>query len=257
MKIIIPFTGEGSRFQIAGYERLKPFINVLGKPIIEWIIKMFDDSDIENMIFITKSEHVRKYDYIISTIEKIAPNAKIIILDNAKKIGPVGNIMQIQEHIPDDEEIFISYCDYYMQWNWNKFKKDLIHKECEGSIPCYSGFHPHLISKNNVYASCKVDKNDNLIEIKEKFSWTEDKTQSRHSPGLYYFRNGALLKKYYQKLIDSNDNINGEFYCSLPYNYMVKDGLKVWCPTNVDKFCQWGTPRDLEEFLSFNKDYIC
>ena len=30
---------------------------------------------------------------------------------------------------------------------------------------------------------------------------------------------------------------------------MVKDGLKVWVPTNVDKFCQWGTPEDLSDYL--------
>jgi hypothetical protein len=30
---------------------------------------------------------------------------------------------------------------------------------------------------------------------------------------------------------------------------MVKDNLKVWVPTNIEYFCQWGTPKDLEESL--------
>jgi NDP-sugar pyrophosphorylase family protein len=255
MKIIIPFTGEGSRFVASGYERLKPFILIFEKPIIQWIIQMFGEQEQKNIIFITRKDHVKKYPYIEQTLQQISPNSKVIILDNAEKTGPVGNIMRIQEYIPDFEEVVVSYCDYYMQWDWSKFKQDVVSNQCDGSIVCYSGFHPHLISKNNVYASCKVDNNDNLIEIKEKFSWTEDKTKSRHSPGLYYFKTGALLKKYYQKLINDNNNINGEFYCSLPYNYMVEDGLKVWCPVNIEKFCQWGTPRDMEEFLSFNKGW--
>ena len=40
MQIIIPMTGYGSRFIAAGYKKLKPFIEVEGMPIVEWIIKM-------------------------------------------------------------------------------------------------------------------------------------------------------------------------------------------------------------------------
>ena len=69
-----------------------------------------------------------------------------------------------------------------------------------------------------------------------------------HSPGLYYFKSGKLLKKYCKKLIASNQSINGEFYMSLPFNFMVQDGLKVYCPPLAEYFCQWGTPKDLEEY---------
>ena len=64
-----------------------------------------------------------------------------------------------------------------------------------------------------------------------------------------YFQSGKILKTYCQKLVESNNAINGEFYASLPYNFMVEDGMKVWVPTNVEQFCQWGTPEDLEEYL--------
>lgn len=39
MQIIIPMTGYGSRFVAAGYQELKPFIRVQGRPILEWIVK--------------------------------------------------------------------------------------------------------------------------------------------------------------------------------------------------------------------------
>ena len=50
-------------------------------------------------------------------------------------------------------------------------------------------------------------------------------------------------------VVYSGQALNGEFYASLPYNFMVQDGLKVWVPTNVDYFCQWGTPEDMREFV--------
>ena len=54
-------------------------------------------------------------------------------------------------------------------------------------------------------------------------------------------------------MIEADDNINGEYYASLPFNYLVKDNLKVWCPNNATHFCQWGTPEDLEEYLFWMK----
>ena len=39
MKIIIPMTGYGSRFAAAGYKELKPFIEVQGRPILQWIVE--------------------------------------------------------------------------------------------------------------------------------------------------------------------------------------------------------------------------
>jgi capsule biosynthesis phosphatase len=38
MNLIIPLGGIGSRFQKEGYFRPKPFVRVLGKPMIEWLV---------------------------------------------------------------------------------------------------------------------------------------------------------------------------------------------------------------------------
>jgi hypothetical protein len=38
------------------------------------------------------------------------------------------------------------------------------------------------------------------------------------------------------------------------FNYLVKDNLKVWCPNIVERFCQWGTPEDLQEYLFWTKN---
>ena len=248
MQIIIPITGYGSRFKAAGYERLKPFIEVHGTPMVEWVVKMFP-GDEDNITFICRQEHLDSLDYVASELKRVAPNARIFPIADWEKKGPVNDVMRASSIIDDNIPTIICYCDYYMHWNYGEFKEKAQERNCDGAVPCYSDFHPHLIPIKNLYASCKVDSNENLLEIKEKFSWEEDKTKARHSPGIYYFKSGEFLKKYCQKMMDADDNINGEYYASLPYNYMVKDGLKVWCPVNVSHFCQWGTPEDLEAYL--------
>ena len=248
MQVIIPLTGYGSRFAAAGYEKLKPFIEIHGRPMIEWVVKMFDPAQ-DRIIFVARGEHLKNLDYTLPELRRIAPDARIFSIENWQKKGPVHDVLQAQEWIDEKEEVIVSYCDYYMRFDYSAFKRDVCARGCDGCVPCYSGFHPHLLPRHNVYASCKTDEAENLIEIREKFSFEKDKMLSRHSPGLYYFRSGEILKKYSRKLIEANDHIKGEFYCSLVYNYLLKDNLRVWCPVNVRHFCQWGTPEDLEEYL--------
>ncbi|MBK8204421.1 MAG: capsular biosynthesis protein [Bdellovibrionales bacterium] len=180
----------------------------------------------------------------------VAPNAKILSVEGQKK-GPVWAIMECDKHLNDNSAYLVSYCDYYMQWDAAGFLKFAIDSGCDGAIPCYTGFHPHLKVPKNVYASCKVDPDGHLLEIREKFSFETDKERAFHSPGLYFFRTGEILRKYSRRQIDLNDSINGEFYSSLTYNHMVQDGLKVIAPVAVDKFCQWGDSEDLEDFVNW------
>ena len=248
MKIIIPMTGFGSRFVAAGYKDLKPFIKVQGKPIIQWIIEGMYPNE-RDILFICRQEHLDTITDMRKKLLEIAPTATICAIDNWTKKGPVYDVLRASEYIEDEKQCIINYCDFYMSWDYDKFVEEVTKRSCEGCIPCYTGFHPHLLIEKNYYASCLTDENDNLIEIREKYSFEKDKTKAKHSPGVYYFKTGKLLKKYCQKLVDSEQTLNGEFYASLPYNFMVKDGLKVWVPTNVEKFCQWGTPEDLKEYV--------
>lgn len=250
MKIIIPMTGYGSRFVAAGYKELKPFIKVQGKPVIQWIVEgMFPGED--NILFVCRKEHLDTIPSMKETLKNVAPKAELFAIEDWEKKGPVYDVLRASERIDDDDECIINYCDFYMTWDWETFKKTVRERKCDGCIPCYTGFHPHLTIKKNVYASCMTDEEDNLIEIREKYSFEEDKTKAKHSPGTYYFRTGALLKEYCTKLVKSGETLNGEYYASLPYNFMVKDGKKVWVPTNVDYFCQWGTPEDMKDYLFF------
>lgn len=248
MKIIIPMTGYGSRFVAAGYKELKPLIAVQGKPIIEWIVRGMYSRETD-FLFVCRKEHLDTVDGMRDCLMRVAPTAQIYEIEDWVKKGPVHDVLRASDLIPDDVPCIINYCDFFLYWDWTRFKADVAERGCEGCVPCYTGFHPHLLHARNVYASCLTDGEGNLIEIREKHSFEADKTRAKHSPGVYYFKTGALLKKYCQRLVDSGQELNGEYYASLPYNFMVQDGLKVWVPTNVEQFCQWGTPEDLEEYL--------
>ncbi len=248
MQIIIPMTGYGSRFVAAGYKELKPFIIVEGKPMLQWIIDGVFPGE-SNIIFVCRQEHLDTIPEMEEELLAIAPTARIYAIKNWIKKGPVYDVLRASNEIDNNEPAVINYCDFYMSWDWQKIKTRIIERKCDGCVPCYTGFHPHLVPEKNLYASCLTDKNNNLIEIREKYSFESDKTKAKHSPGTYFFKSGSLLKKYCQKLVDSGQELNGEYYASMPYNFMVADGLKVWVPTEIDYFCQWGTPEDMQESI--------
>lgn len=251
MKVIIPMSGAGSRFVKQGYRALKPLIDVNGKPIIEWVTRMFDKND--EFIFICNKEHLNTTN-MRKVLSGLGLNSKIIEIE-PHKLGPVYAVSKAYEELSDeDKDIIVSYCDYYMSWDVLDFKKFIQNTECDGIIPCYTGFHPHLLPKKNLYASCRVDEENNLIEIREKFSFESDKTRAYHSPGIYYFRTGKLLKTYFDKMMKDKNELNGEFYVSLVYKSMLEDSKKIKIYKNISHFCQWGTPEDLEDYNFWMKE---
>jgi len=102
------------------------------------------------------------------------------------------------------------------------------------------------------YAGMRSDDQNNMLEIREKHSFTENKMDSYQSAGSYYFSKGAYIKKYFQLLMDQDININGEYYVSSVYQLMREDRLNIHI-YELDHFLQWGTPEDMEEYLYWSE----
>lgn len=249
MVLIIPMSGKGKRFLSVGYQTPKPLISVDGKPAVSHVLDMYPDE--KNVIFICNKEHLEKT-LLKKTLEDLKPESKIVSI-NPHDLGPVHAIRQAYDLISDHEEVLISYCDFTGLWDYNDFKKMVKEKNADGAIPAYIGFHPHLLG-NNFYGHMKWDEKNFMIEIKEKESFTNNKMEEYGAVGSYWFKSGKLMKYYFNKSVELNLKTGSEFFCSLPYNLMVRDGLKVLI-YEMEKFCQWGTPEDLEEYEAWSRAF--
>ena len=56
VSVVIPMAGEGSRFSVAGYDKPKPFIDILGKPMISRVIENLYHKDAK-YILVARREH--------------------------------------------------------------------------------------------------------------------------------------------------------------------------------------------------------
>jgi NDP-sugar pyrophosphorylase family protein len=242
MKIIIPMAGSGDRFVKAGYKDPKPFIEVRGKRIIEYVCDMFDKEN-DEFIFICNAEHLRQ-PYTQRILNGVVKNYKIILM-SPHKLGPVWTIhTQAYPLIKDDEPVIVCYCDNPFTWDYDKFKEYVNGKD--GVIVSNTGFHPHTLSKT-MFAYSKTDSGNRVSEIKEKACYTSNKFNEHASCGLYYFRYGAYIKKYFGEMIDKNINYIGEFYVTLVYNLLIRDGLSVYSFLN-DFVLAFGTPNEVKNF---------
>lgn len=247
MKIIIPMAGSGDRFIRAGYRSIKPLIEIEGKPMIEHVINMFPGE--EDFIFISNREHLARTG-LRTVLETAKPSGKIVPIES-HKFGPVYTVLKTVDLIIDDEPVVVNYCDFSCCWNYADFKQIVAVNNYDGCVTAYKGFHPHLLG-DGLYAGMRSDSRNMMLEIKEKHSFTENKMDSYHSAGTYYFRRGSYIKKYFRELIEKDINIKGEYYASIPFQLMKEDGLRIYI-YELEHFLQWGTPEDMEEYIYWSE----
>lgn len=240
-------SGQGSRFKAVGYPDPKPLIMVDGRPIIAHVLDMFPGAT--DFIFICNEEHLATTS-MRSVLTSLRPEAEILAIPSHTH-GPVHAVAAAYPYIDDAEDVLVSYCDFSQVWDFRAFQAHVAQEQPAGAVPAYTGFHPHLLH-DNVYAGIRSDTDGTMLEIQEKHCFTPSREDCHHSSGLYYFGSGALLKQYSDELLASDNTINGEYYTSMIFPLLLRDGLRVTVPP-VTHFMQWGTPADLEEYEAWSR----
>jgi NDP-sugar pyrophosphorylase family protein len=243
-------SGISKRFTQYGYKIPKFLIEIEGITMIEHVINLFPNES--KFTFICNNKHLQETN-IENILKKIKPNCNIIEVDVNNRKGPVDAVLQATHLILDDEPIIVSYCDYSTKWNYENFKKEIFEKNVDGAIACYKGFHPHMLGTDN-YAFIK-EENNYMLEIQEKKPFTTNRMEEYASNGTYYFKSGYILKKYFKKLVNLNLSLNNEFYVSMVYNLLKQDNFNILI-FEIEKMLQWGTPKDLEEYLLWSNYFL-
>ena len=88
MQIVIPMSGQGSRFLRAGYSQLKPLIEVDGMPMIEHVVRMFPGET--DFLFICGQDALETIPELRPTLERLAPRGKIVGIAPHKRGPEIG-----------------------------------------------------------------------------------------------------------------------------------------------------------------------
>jgi bifunctional N-acetylglucosamine-1-phosphate-uridyltransferase/glucosamine-1-phosphate-acetyltransferase GlmU-like protein len=91
-----------------------------------------------------------------------------------------------------------------------------------------------------------------MSAIQEKQPFTNDRMNEYASNGTYYFKSGAIMKKYFKLLMERKMKVKNEYYVSMVYNLLIEENLKVNI-FEIEHMLQWGTPYDLEIYNDWSK----
>lgn len=244
MQIVIPMSGFGERFRRAGYTQPKSLIEVESKPVIAHVIDMFPGET--DFLFICNQDHLDTPEFgMEAQLRKYCPTGRIVGIP-PHRLGPVNAVMQAIDLIDPARPVIVNYCDFTCVWDYADFKSSMQETGCDGAIPCYTGFHPHMLH-SSYYAYVQVD-GVRITGIQEKQPYTDRPMEEFASSGTYYFASGAIMLDAFERTMARRDwMIDGEYYVSLAYRPMLEDSRRI-AVYELNHFMQWGTPQDLADY---------
>lgn len=232
MTVLIPMAGAGSRFKEQGYKLPKPLIDVMGKPMIQWVV---DNLKINaNYVFVVQKEHYEQYN-LANILSLIAPGCKIVQTEGLTA-GAACTTLLAEEFINNSDHLLIANSDQFVLWDSSDFIYNMLSHEVDGGILTFKDTNPK-------WSFAKVDHLGYVSEVAEKKPISDLATV-----GIYYFNRGYEYVKYAKQMIRKDIRVNNEFYVCPIYNEYIADNKKIRT-FNCEKMYGLGIPSDLEYFL--------
>jgi HAD superfamily hydrolase (TIGR01509 family) len=232
LNVLIPMAGKGSRFATAGYSFPKPLIDVLGKPMIQWVVENVNLKS--KYTFIAQAEHIEKYS-LPTLLNLIAPACNIVPVEAVTE-GAACTALLATQFIDNDNPLLILNSDQYLEWDLIHDLYRLENSTVDGAIFTFHSTHPKWS-----YVK-RAPGTSTIIEVAEKKPISTDATC-----GVYWWRKGSDFVKYTNEMIAANDRTLNEFYICPAYNYAIKDN-KIIQAVPVRAMHGLGTPEDLHTF---------
>ncbi len=172
---IIMAGGKGTRLEPFTDILPKPLIPVNKKPVIEHIIKNFENYGVKKFILSInyKAQILKAY------FNELKPSYKLKFIYENKPLGTIGSLSKIKKS--EAKNFFITNCDTISSINLISMYK--FHLQNNYDLTILASSKKHQIP----YGVCYARKNSDLIEIKEK-----PKFDFLVNAGLYLAKNSIL-----------------------------------------------------------------
>jgi len=245
MNVLVPLGGLGTRFQKEGYlTRPKPFVPVLGKPMILWVLENLSLTKDDTLMIIFNPDFMSIGRFMREVVGDKFPNCRFVELPGPTR-GAAETVLiglRVMDETEQRKPTMLVDGDCF-------YTADVVRLFREVSETRNGCFCFHDTQEKPIYSYIKFDDHDDIIQVKEKV-----KISDWANSGCYCFRDGAQLAAECDALIESNskqasqDGI-GEFYTSGVIAAMLEKkepfrALKL----NVSNIHVLGTPAQVERF---------
>ncbi|CAN0140701.1 unnamed protein product, partial [Laminaria digitata] len=229
------------RFAAEGYRRPKPLINLVGRPMLFWLLDNLQ-VDPEDTLWIGMQRELQRAEYAIEDrLRKEYPSLdlRVVSIDFQTR-GAVETLFIMLQHMSAMEvrrKTISLDCDtIYFTDVLGSFRA------CESGCGCSFYFQDEGDKPIFSYI-CLEPGTKNIVDIKEKVAI------SRHAnTGAYAFPCGEQLREFCRDVLDGSVGSTGEYYTSVIIERMIREGHK-FVGVHVPSFSCVGTPWQLRAFL--------
>lgn len=235
MNLVIPMAGTGKRFVDAGYDEPKPFVNIFGIPMIEWIFRNICGglTNKFRLIIICQQQFLKRYEkFLRQILSRYFTDWNIVPIDKLTE-GAACTVLEAQEYIDNEVPMILANCDQlvldknFMDESIDFYKS----QDADGGILCF-------VANSPKWSYVEV-KNDRVVRVVEK-----EPISNLATVGIYYFKQGRFFIQAAKKMIAKKLRVKNEFYIAPTYNEMIehKQNVVVYM---VNRMLGLGTPEDV------------
>lgn len=236
VQVVIPAAGEGSRFAQAGYAKPKPFIDVMGKPMIRHVIDNVTPKNASVRVLLRR-EHAERCESDLATLSGLG--LQFTHVDRLTE-GTACTLLLARAAFDNDNPLLVANSDQLVNFSVDDYVQDCLKRDLDGSILVFRD-----ANRDPKWSFARVDANGLVTEVAEKKPISDLATV-----GIYLFRRGSDFVSAAVDMIARNDRVNNEFYTCPVYNYMIRNGARIGVyEVSPEAMSGLGTPADLESYL--------
>ena len=242
MNVMVPLGGIGSRFQKEGYKYPKPFVRVLGKEMILWVVDSLKLKKEDSLVVVYNPAFLDMRELMEMVVQHV-PQTILVELPGPTR-GSAETVRLGLEGLDASKRarptMLVDGDAFYTV--------DIVSMYRAISTKAGGSFCFHDTQPKPMYSYVNVEGKQ-ITQIKEKV-----KISDWANTGCYCFRDGQQLLKYCIQIIDKGEtqlsqDMKGEFYTSGVIAAMLNDGERFEALTlNKEAMHVLGTPAQLQAF---------
>lgn len=239
MIILIPIAGEAKSFREAGFVFPKPLVEILGKPMIQWVIDNFRALDAQ-FVVVCNDEDIRLYN-LDTMLKEVATGCHVLVQERPGQGAACSALLAI-EYINKDDELILAGGDQYLDIDVPSVIEQFRASPADAAVITFPSVHPQ-------YSYVRVDENGWVIEAAEK------KPISKHATvGVYWYRRGADFVEAAMRMIEKKDMFNDQYYLCPAFNQLILANKRVLNRTiRVEEFVPFGTPERVHQINAIGR----
>lgn len=106
--------------------------------------------------------------------------------------------------------------------------------------------HPHAVENPEQYGWIEVE-GDDVVNVSVKKPISDIPKDDWGIVGAFYFKNRKVFEDAYNRMVEADCSVNGEYYADSLANFLDKNIYQVKI-IPVEHFICWGTPNDYNTY---------